>query len=97
MYCYYLMWFRCGYCVGGKLGKLNNFGKDFCDVCNGDNIFCIDCVGVFNGKLKKDNCVSCLLESDVVFNIGCLVFGKVKFGSGEIGVVIVVMLKGVGY
>ena len=66
-------------------------------MCNGDNTSCTDCAGVPNGKSKKDNCASCLLESDAAFNTGCSVFGKVKPGSGETGAATVVTLKGAGY
>ncbi len=49
----------CGECVEGTTGKITDYLKDECGVCNGNNSTCTDCAGVVNGDNVEDNCGTC--------------------------------------
>ena len=88
---------RCGSCVGGTSDRKENYGKDACGVCGGDNSTCVDCDGVINGSKTIDRCGSCLAKSHPNFNSGCLKLGSLRPVSGDLLGGTLITITGAGF
>ena len=77
---------KCGVCVGGRTGVIEQEGVDKCGVCHGDNTTCSGCDGkVLSGKVL-DRCNNCLRMDNPEFNNLCTVIKSIfPYSSPDTG------------